>query len=199
MHPAANAGGAATPWFRAHEVPSHPPGRAQPLHRLRAWIRRHQRRAASVQCHRDRGPGASLGGGRPASPRPKRCSPSWPRCRSRSCCWAPGPRLSFPHPRLTQPLRDAGIGLEVMDTAAACRTYNILLGKTGGSPRPCWWLPWKRVLTQRNNDPIHSDHGRAGLRQRQARAAEYSPGGRMLRRTCRHGLCLRPSAVPLGL
>jgi uncharacterized protein len=40
-----------------------------------------------------------------------------------------GLRLSFPHPRLTQPLRDAGIGLEVMDTAAACRTYSILLAE----------------------------------------------------------------------
>jgi uncharacterized protein len=40
-----------------------------------------------------------------------------------------GASLSFPHPRLTQPLRDAAIGLEVMDTAAACRTYNILLGE----------------------------------------------------------------------
>jgi uncharacterized protein len=40
-----------------------------------------------------------------------------------------GPRLEFPHPRLTQPLRDAAIGLEVMDTAAACRTYNILLAE----------------------------------------------------------------------
>jgi len=40
-----------------------------------------------------------------------------------------GASLSFPHPRLTQPVRDAGIGLEVMDTAAACRTYNILLGE----------------------------------------------------------------------
>lgn len=40
-----------------------------------------------------------------------------------------GASLSFPHPHLTQPLRDAGIGLEVMDTAAACRTYNILLGE----------------------------------------------------------------------
>ena len=38
-----------------------------------------------------------------------------------------GAVLQFPHPRLTQPLRDARIGLEVMDTAAACRTYNILL------------------------------------------------------------------------
>jgi uncharacterized protein len=40
-----------------------------------------------------------------------------------------GTALQFPHPRLTQPLRDAHIGLEVMDTAAACRTYNILLGE----------------------------------------------------------------------
>jgi uncharacterized protein len=40
-----------------------------------------------------------------------------------------GARLRFPHPRLTQPLRDAGIGFEVMDTSAACRTYNILLGE----------------------------------------------------------------------
>ena len=40
-----------------------------------------------------------------------------------------GTALHFPHPRLTQPLRHAGIGLEVMDTSAACRTYNILLGE----------------------------------------------------------------------
>jgi uncharacterized protein len=40
-----------------------------------------------------------------------------------------GPTLRFPHPRLTQPLRDARIGLEVMDTSAACRTYNILLSE----------------------------------------------------------------------
>jgi uncharacterized protein len=40
-----------------------------------------------------------------------------------------GDRLHFPHPCLTQPLRDAGIGLEVMDTGAACRTYNILLAE----------------------------------------------------------------------
>jgi uncharacterized protein len=38
-----------------------------------------------------------------------------------------GARLRFPHPRLTQAVRDAGVGLEVMDTNAACRTYNILL------------------------------------------------------------------------
>lgn len=40
-----------------------------------------------------------------------------------------GARLVFPHPRLTLALIQAGIGLEVMDTAAACRTYNILMGE----------------------------------------------------------------------
>jgi uncharacterized protein len=40
-----------------------------------------------------------------------------------------GDRLRFPHPSLTAPLRTAGIGVEVMDTGAACRTYNILLAE----------------------------------------------------------------------
>ena len=35
----------------------------------------------------------------------------------------------FPHPRLTAALMRARIGLEVMDTGAACRTYNILAGE----------------------------------------------------------------------
>jgi uncharacterized protein len=39
-----------------------------------------------------------------------------------------GARLQFPHPALTQSLMQARIGLETMDTAAACRTYNILVG-----------------------------------------------------------------------
>jgi uncharacterized protein len=34
--------------------------------------------------------------------------------------------LRFPHPRLTRGLVEARIGLEIMDTAAACRTFNIL-------------------------------------------------------------------------
>ena len=38
-----------------------------------------------------------------------------------------GSRLDFPSPALTAHLLQAGIGVEVMDTAAACRTYNILL------------------------------------------------------------------------
>jgi uncharacterized protein len=40
-----------------------------------------------------------------------------------------GARQRFPHPRLTAPLADAGIGLEVMDLKAACRTYNILVAE----------------------------------------------------------------------
>ncbi|HWA39008.1 MAG TPA: Mth938-like domain-containing protein [Burkholderiales bacterium] len=37
-----------------------------------------------------------------------------------------GPTQRFPHPRLTASLAKAGIGVEVMDLKAACRTYNIL-------------------------------------------------------------------------
>lgn len=40
-----------------------------------------------------------------------------------------GTRLLFPHPRLSIALSQAGIGLEVMDTKAACRTYNILVAE----------------------------------------------------------------------
>jgi uncharacterized protein len=35
----------------------------------------------------------------------------------------------FPHPRTFITLIDRNIGYEVMDNAAACRTYNILLGE----------------------------------------------------------------------
>lgn len=38
-----------------------------------------------------------------------------------------GERLRFPHPRLTGEIQRRGIGVEVMDTPAACRTYNVLL------------------------------------------------------------------------
>ena len=40
-----------------------------------------------------------------------------------------GARMRFPHPRLSAVLTNAGIGLEVMDTRAACRTYNILVAE----------------------------------------------------------------------
>jgi uncharacterized protein len=37
-----------------------------------------------------------------------------------------GAALRFPHPSLTKMLIASKIGVEVMDTSAACRTYNIL-------------------------------------------------------------------------
>ena len=40
-----------------------------------------------------------------------------------------GRRQRFPRPALLQPLMLARIGVEVMDTAAACRTYNILMAE----------------------------------------------------------------------
>lgn len=40
-----------------------------------------------------------------------------------------GARQRFPHPRLLRPLTDARVGVEVMDTQAACRTYNILMAE----------------------------------------------------------------------
>jgi len=40
-----------------------------------------------------------------------------------------GATMRFPHPKLTRALIESGIGVEVMDTAAACRTYNILMGE----------------------------------------------------------------------
>ncbi|MBW7903445.1 MAG: Mth938-like domain-containing protein [Rhodocyclaceae bacterium] len=40
-----------------------------------------------------------------------------------------GAVLRFPPPALLQPLMAARIGLEVMDTQAACRTYNILVAE----------------------------------------------------------------------
>lgn len=40
-----------------------------------------------------------------------------------------GKTQRFPPPRVFASLMDAMIGYEVMDNAAACRTYNILLGE----------------------------------------------------------------------
>lgn len=40
-----------------------------------------------------------------------------------------GARQRFPHPRLTAALTCAGVGVEVMDLKAACRTYNILVAE----------------------------------------------------------------------
>ena len=40
-----------------------------------------------------------------------------------------GPRIRFPHPSLIRPLITRRIGVETMDTAAACRTYHVLLAE----------------------------------------------------------------------
>lgn len=40
-----------------------------------------------------------------------------------------GSRLRFPNPAWLRPLVEKRIGVETMDTAAACRTYNILAGE----------------------------------------------------------------------
>ena len=40
-----------------------------------------------------------------------------------------GATLQFPRPELARSLHAARIGLEVMDNAAVCRTYNILLAE----------------------------------------------------------------------
>jgi uncharacterized protein len=38
-----------------------------------------------------------------------------------------GARQEFPDASFTRAARDAGVGLEVMDTRAACRTFNVLV------------------------------------------------------------------------
>lgn len=40
-----------------------------------------------------------------------------------------GTRLRFPPPAMLRALMQARIGIETMDTLAACRTYNILAGE----------------------------------------------------------------------
>lgn len=40
-----------------------------------------------------------------------------------------GERQRFPAPALLRPLIDGRVGVEVMDTAAACRTYSILVAE----------------------------------------------------------------------
>ena len=40
-----------------------------------------------------------------------------------------GHRLRFPAPALLRPLIERRVGFETMDTAAACRTYNVLVSE----------------------------------------------------------------------
>ncbi len=40
-----------------------------------------------------------------------------------------GSKIRFPHPQWLKPLYSRRTGLETMDTQAACRTYNFLVGE----------------------------------------------------------------------
>lgn len=40
-----------------------------------------------------------------------------------------GPRQYFPEPQVLRALYERQIGIEVMDTSAACRTFNVLLAE----------------------------------------------------------------------
>lgn len=40
-----------------------------------------------------------------------------------------GKRIRFPQPAWLKPLIEKNLGMETMDTQAACRTYNILAGE----------------------------------------------------------------------
>ena len=40
-----------------------------------------------------------------------------------------GAQLRFPRPEIIEPPMRSGVGVEVMDLQAACRTYNILLAE----------------------------------------------------------------------
>ncbi|MBM2853457.1 MAG: hypothetical protein HW417_385 [Steroidobacteraceae bacterium] len=61
---------------------------------------------------------------------------SLPMRQARSACaiadvviLGTGPRQRMPPPELFSAFASHGIGLEVMDTGAACRTYNLLLSE----------------------------------------------------------------------
>lgn len=49
-----------------------------------------------------------------------------------------GPTQKFPHPSLARCLYEARIGLETMNSAAACRTYNILVAENRNVIAALW-------------------------------------------------------------
>lgn len=68
-------------------------------------------------------------------------------CQPELVIFGSGTRLRFARPELLRTLIDRRIGIETMDTLAACRTYNILAGEgrqviaallieTGTAPKP---------------------------------------------------------------
>ena len=50
-------------------------------------------------------------------------------CRPDVVIFGSGNKLSFPNNELRRQFNQLNIGFEVMDTGAACRTYNILLSE----------------------------------------------------------------------
>ena len=50
-------------------------------------------------------------------------------CRPELVVLGSGDKLRFAHPSHAAHLAQQGMGLETMDTAAACRTFNILAGE----------------------------------------------------------------------
>ncbi len=57
--------------------------------------------------------------------RPSTSNRCW-RWRPELVIFGSGERLQFVSPGLYRCLIEAGIGVETMDTGAACRTYNVL-------------------------------------------------------------------------
>ena len=62
-----------------------------------------------------------------------------------------GARLSFVSPALYRCLIEARIGLETMDSAAACRTYNVLLGEDRRRNQDGYLLPAHHSLERSAN------------------------------------------------
>ncbi|MDR2127741.1 MAG: Mth938-like domain-containing protein [Burkholderiaceae bacterium] len=52
-----------------------------------------------------------------------------PQLRPEVVLFGSGARLRFPRPQWIRPLIESGIGVETMDTPAACRTWNILVSE----------------------------------------------------------------------
>jgi uncharacterized protein len=63
----------------------------------------------------------------------RRCLPAisrnWPQLDADLVIFGSGNRLRFPRPEWLKALVEKRMGVETMDTAAACRTYNILAGE----------------------------------------------------------------------
>ena len=98
-------------------------------HCLRAGLHRSQQIAHSGSPAADAGrPGAALAATAFEALRPEDFEAVL-ALRPEIVLLGTGRRQRFPRPHLTAALARGGIGVEVMDTAAACRTYNILMSE----------------------------------------------------------------------